>query len=125
MGTGQRRNNYVVKEAAKALNNMKYEISQELNIDTSPIVGDYWGYMTSRDCGAVGGHMVKRMIEAAEQSIAEQALVNVQAGFKAGLQSSPGFGQSASFGQAGSYGQQPDKVPTNPSLNLNNLDKIY
>ncbi|TCL70823.1 small acid-soluble spore protein alpha/beta type [Hydrogenispora ethanolica] len=112
MGTGQKRNSLVVKEAANALHNMKYEISKELNIDTTPIVGDYWGYMTSRDCGAVGGHMVKRMIEAAERSIAEQAFSNVQSGFKAGL-------------QAGGFQQQQDKVPSNPSLNLNSLDKIY
>ena len=110
MGTGQKRNNLVVKEAANALHSMKYEISKELNIDTTPIVGDYWGHMTSRDCGAVGGHMVKRMIEAAERSIAEQALVNVKAGFNAGLQSN--------------FGQQ-DKVQQNPSLNLNSIDKIY
>lgn len=112
MGSGQRRNSYVVKEAANALHNMKYEISKQLNIDTSPIVGDYWGYMTSRDCGAVGGHMVKTMIEAAERSIAEQAVANVQAGFKVGLQTS------------GSQNQQ-DKVPPNPSLNLNSIDRIY
>ena len=112
MGTGQKRNSYVVKEASNALRNMKYEVSKELNIDTSPIVGDYWGYMTSRDCGAVGGHMVKRMIEAAERSIAEQALTNVQAGFKAGMQTS------------GTQYQQ-DKVQQNPSLNLNSLDKLY
>jgi len=112
MGTGQKRNNYVVKEASNALHNMKYEVSKELNIDTTPIVGDYWGYMTSRDCGAVGGHMVKRMIEAAERSIAEQALTNVQTGFKAGLQSS------------GAQNQQ-DKVQQNPSLNLNSIDKLY
>jgi hypothetical protein len=112
MGTGQKSNNLVVKEAANALNNMKYEISKELNIDTSPIVGDYWGYMTSRDCGAVGGHMVKRMIEAAERSIAEQAIVNVQTGFKAGLQT------QATQGTQG-------KVQQNPSLNLSSLDKLY
>jgi hypothetical protein len=115
MGTGQKRNNYVVQAAANALQNFKYEISKELNIDTSPIVGDYWGYMTSRDCGAVGGNMVRRMIEAAERSIAEQALTNVQAGFKAGLQTS-GFSQSQN---------QPDKVQTTNNLNLNNLDKMY
>ncbi|MCL6590968.1 MAG: alpha/beta-type small acid-soluble spore protein [Firmicutes bacterium] len=113
MGTGQKRNNYVVQAAANALHNFKYEISKELNIDTSPIVGDYWGYMTSRDCGAVGGNMVRRMIEAAERSIAEQALTNVQAGFKAGLQAS-GMSQN-----------QQDKVPTINNLNLNNLDKTF
>lgn len=113
MGSGQRKNNYVVAAAANALHNMKYEISKELNIDTTPIVGDYWGYMTSRDCGAVGGQMVKTMIEAAERSIADQALANVQSGFKSGLQSS--F-QSQN---------QSEKVQPNPSLNLNSLDRIY
>lgn len=108
MATGQKRNNYVVQQAAQALQNFKYEVSKELNIDTTPIVGDYWGYMTARDCGAVGGHMVKRMIEAAERSLSEQALATVQSGFKAGLQAN-----------------QQDKVQTTSNLNLNNLDKMY
>ena len=41
--------------------------------------------MTARDCGAIGGHMVKRMIEAAERTLAQQTAQNVQAGFRAGL----------------------------------------
>ena len=56
------------------------------NIDTSKIVGGYWGWMPSRDTGAVGGHMVKRMIEAAERSLIEQSAANVKAGFTTGLQ---------------------------------------
>ena len=40
--------------------------------------------MTARDCGAIGGHMVKRMIEAAERTLAQQTAQNVQAGFRAG-----------------------------------------
>jgi len=66
--------------------------------------------MTARDCGAVGGHMVKRMIEAAERSLSEQALATVQSGFKAGLQTGA---------------NQPDKVQPTSNLNLNNLDKMY
>jgi len=114
MGTGQKKNNLVVKEAAQALQNLKYEVSKELNIDTTPIVGDYWGYMTSRDCGAVGGHMVKRMIEAAERAISEQALANVKSGFQASLNNTNM-----------SYGQPDKQVQTNPSLNLNSLDQMY
>ena len=30
----------------------------------------YWGDLPARQCGAVGGHMVRRMIEMAEQSLA-------------------------------------------------------
>ena len=70
--------------------------------------GDYWGHMTARDCGAVGGHMVKRMIEAAERTLSQQAVANVQAGFRAGVAS-----------QEGTQNQP------NPNLSLNNLDQYY
>ncbi|NLY91197.1 MAG: alpha/beta-type small acid-soluble spore protein [Firmicutes bacterium] len=110
MAAGQKRNTLVYAQAKKALDQMKYEISKELNIDTSPIQGDYWGYMTARDCGAVGGHMVKRMIEAAERTLSQQAVANVQAGFRAGLAS-----QQASNNQN----------VTNPNLNLNTIDQYY
>jgi hypothetical protein len=111
MAAGQKSNRLVYAQAKKALDQMKYEISKELNIDTSPIQGDYWGYMTARDCGAVGGNMVKRMIQAAEQTLSQQAVANVQAGFRAGMTS-----------------QQPQQKQTtnpNPNLNLNNLDQYY
>ncbi|HBL35612.1 MAG TPA: hypothetical protein DDZ55_02260 [Firmicutes bacterium] len=109
MAAGQKRNVLVYAQAKKALDQMKYEISKELNIDTSPIQGDYWGNMTARDCGAVGGHMVKRMIEAAERTLSQQAVANVQAGFQAGMASQ----------------QQVNQNVTNPNLNLNTLDQHY
>lgn len=80
------RNVPVVVEARQALKKFRDEIAKELNIDTSKIVGDYWGWMPTRDAGAVGGHMVRRMIEAAERSLIEQSVANVRAGFAAGLQ---------------------------------------
>lgn len=113
MGTGQRSNSYLVKQASNALHNMKYEIAKDLNssqiIDTSAIQGDYWGYMTSKDCGHVGGQMVKNMIDAAERSLADQALANVQAGFNASL----------------GMQKQQDTVKNNTNLNLGSLDKFY
>jgi len=109
MAAGQKTNELVYAQAKKALDQMKYEISQELNIDTSPIQGDYWGYMTARDCGAVGGHMVKRMIEAAERTLSQQTAQNVQAGFRAGI---------------AAQNQQNQPNP-NPNLNLNNLNQQY
>lgn len=105
MAAGQKRNTLVYAQAKKALDQMKYEISRELNIDTSPIQGDYWGYMTARDCGAIGGHMVKRMIEAAERTLSQQTAQNVQAGFRAGLAA--------------------QEQQSNPNLNLNNLNQQY
>ncbi|NPV54998.1 MAG: alpha/beta-type small acid-soluble spore protein [Firmicutes bacterium] len=80
-----RRNRAVVTGARPALEQFKYEIANELNIPTNLIQGDYWGNLSAKDCGAVGGHMVRRMIEAAEQSLAEQAAQSVKAGFQAGL----------------------------------------
>lgn len=85
MGTGQKSNTPMVQQAYKALDQFKYEIANELGIDQNQIYGGYWGNLTSRDCGAVGGHMVRRMIEAAERSLAEQTLAGVKAGFQAGF----------------------------------------
>lgn len=50
------RNN--VSQTRKKLNNWKYEIAKELNVPFS----DYNGHLTSRQCGSVGGEMVKRMV---------------------------------------------------------------
>jgi len=85
-GSGSR-NTPVVLEARQSLRKFRDEVANELNIDTSKITGGYWGYMTTRDTGAVGGHMVKRMIEAAERSLIEQSAANISAGFNTGLQS--------------------------------------
>ncbi|HHZ19394.1 MAG TPA: alpha/beta-type small acid-soluble spore protein [Firmicutes bacterium] len=82
MGTGQKRNSYVVKEAGAAMDKFKWEIANELNIDLSPVQGGYWGYMTTRDTGSIGGHMVRRMIEAAEASLAQQAANQVSSAFR-------------------------------------------
>ena len=82
MGSGQKRNTLMVKEAYQALEQFKYEVARELNINTQPIQGDYWGYMTARDCGAVGGHMVRKMIEAAQRSLADQAAFQASSAFQ-------------------------------------------
>ncbi|NLW55503.1 MAG: alpha/beta-type small acid-soluble spore protein [Firmicutes bacterium] len=98
MGTGQRSNTLMVKEAAQAMEKFKYEVANELNINTQPIQGDYWGYMTARDCGAVGGHMVKRMIEAAQRSLAEQAALQASSAFQQTMNQPVGQNQSQSPG---------------------------
>ncbi len=108
MGTGQKSNSLLVKEASNAMNRFKYEIANELNIDTSKIQGGYWGYMVSRDTGSIGGNMVRRMIEAAERSLAEQTIADVKAGFQAGLQnqsSTQNFNMNSSSYQNNQYKQ--------------------
>jgi len=58
-----------VPEAKGALNQMKYEIAQELGVNLKQ---GYNGDLTSREAGYVGGYMVKRLVEQAEQQMAGQ-----------------------------------------------------
>lgn len=60
----------VVPEAHKALDNMKYEIASELGVPVQQGSEDYWGNISSRDCGRVGGGMVRRLIQQAENQLA-------------------------------------------------------
>jgi len=62
-------NRHVVAEAYKAMNRFKYEMANEVGI-ANQVKDGYWGYISSRDCGSVGGQMVKRMIEAQERQLA-------------------------------------------------------
>ncbi|NLM69284.1 MAG: alpha/beta-type small acid-soluble spore protein [Firmicutes bacterium] len=74
-------NKKVIPGALQALDQFKYEVASELGINPEYKSG-YWGNISSRECGAVGGHMVRRMIAAAEQSLAGQgAQTNFRAGF--------------------------------------------
>lgn len=57
------KNNIEVPEAKKALNNMKNEIASELGIDLKS------ENLTARQAGSVGGQIVKRLIEKAEQNM--------------------------------------------------------
>ena len=59
------RNRVVVPEAKNALNNMKYEIANELGINLKQ---GYNGDLTSKQVGSVGGEMVKRLINQARGS---------------------------------------------------------
>ncbi|MCL6458565.1 MAG: alpha/beta-type small acid-soluble spore protein [Gorillibacterium sp.] len=70
MGAGQSRssNTLVVQQASKALDQLKYEVAQELGIQV-PQDG-YYGYMATRDTGAIGGHITRRLVEIAEQQLA-------------------------------------------------------
>jgi len=72
MGVGQKTNKLVVPQAQQAMYQFKYEMANEIGV-SNQIQGGYWGHISSRDCGAVGGNMVKRMIEAYEQSLAGKA----------------------------------------------------
>ena len=59
-------NRLVVPEAHEAMNKFKMEAANEVGVDLKE---GYNGHLTSREAGSVGGQMVKKMIEAYENSI--------------------------------------------------------
>lgn len=59
-------NNHVVPEAKEAMNRFKMEAANEVGVNLKQ---GYNGNLTSREAGSVGGQMVKKMIEAYENSI--------------------------------------------------------
>ena len=69
MANNSNGNQINVPQAKDALNNMKYEIARELGVNLK--LG-YKGDLNPREAGYVGGYMVKRLIEHAEQQMAGQ-----------------------------------------------------
>lgn len=61
------KNQKAVPEAKNALRQFKYETANEIGVSIPE--NDYWGDMTSRECGSVGGHMVRKLIEMAENQL--------------------------------------------------------
>ena len=59
-------NRISVPEAKAALNNMKYEIANELGVNLKQ---GYNGDLSSREAGYIGGYMVKKMIEDYEKQM--------------------------------------------------------
>lgn len=68
MANGQRRNVPVVPQAMRALDQLKYEVAQELGI--TPPASGYWGTMTTRDTGVIGGNITRKLVALAEQQLA-------------------------------------------------------
>lgn len=83
-------NRKMVPQCQQALDQMKYEIAAELglpvggglatfgNVEFASELGslpaasiqeDYWGHIASRDTGAVGGTITKRLVQQAEQTL--------------------------------------------------------
>ena len=58
-----------VPESKQALNNMKYEVAQEMGVNLKQ---GYNGDLTAKENGTVGGNMVKKMIENYEKRAAGQ-----------------------------------------------------
>lgn len=56
----------LIPEAREGLNKFKMEIANEVGV---PLKDGYNGDLTTRQCGLVGGNMVKKMIEAYEKTL--------------------------------------------------------
>ena len=56
----------VVPEAKEALNKFKYEVSNEVGVNLKQ---GYNGDLSSRDAGRIGGQMVKKLIQQAENQM--------------------------------------------------------
>ncbi len=59
-------NKKVVPEAQDSLDKFKYEVAAEVGVD---LKNGYNGNMSSKDAGKIGGNMVRKMIEKAENSM--------------------------------------------------------
>ena len=59
-------NRKVVPEARQSLRKFKFEVANEIGV---PLKQGYNGDLTSYQNGSVGGYMVKKMIERAEQDL--------------------------------------------------------
>lgn len=82
MGRGsynRSRGQHVVPSSYKAMDQFKYEIANELGLSNG-IQNGYWGNLSSRDCGAVGGEMVRRMIALAEQQLTQAGTIPATTG---------------------------------------------
>jgi len=62
----QNSNIKAVPEAKDALNRFKYEVAQEVGVT---LKDGYNGNLSSRDAGRIGGNMVRKMIQQAENSM--------------------------------------------------------
>lgn len=71
MARRRRRRRSLVPGAEQVLDRFKYEVASELGIQNQ-IQNQGWENMTTREVGQVGGQMVKRMLQEAEQSLTGQ-----------------------------------------------------
>ena len=62
-------NRKLVPEAMNALDKFKYEVASEVGVT---LKDGYNGNISARDAGRIGGNMVRKMIQQAENSMANK-----------------------------------------------------
>lgn len=68
MANDRNRNKLLVPQCAQALEQLKFEVAQELGIQF-PKDG-YYGDLLTKDAGRIGGNITRRLIQMAEQQLA-------------------------------------------------------
>ena len=66
MANSSNSNRKLVPEAMEALDRFKYEVANEVGVT---LKDGYNGNLSSRDAGRIGGNMVKKMIQQAENNM--------------------------------------------------------
>ncbi len=66
MASSNNSNKSVVPEAKEALNKFKYEVASEVGVNLKQ---GYNGDLSSRDAGRIGGQMVRKLIQQAENQM--------------------------------------------------------
>jgi hypothetical protein len=69
------RNKPEIPESEKQLDALKWEVAEELHLDDD-IQEKGFENMTTREVGQIGGNMVKKMVEYAEEQMAHGADIN-------------------------------------------------
>ena len=77
------RNQLVYPQAREVMEKFKFEVANEIGL-YNQIQSVGWGNMTSRECGAVGGSMTKKMVELAQQQLANDPNLTPQLANSAG-----------------------------------------
>ncbi|RJE88902.1 alpha/beta-type small acid-soluble spore protein [Paenibacillus sp. 1011MAR3C5] len=67
MSSRNRSNQLIVPQANQALQQMKLEAAQELGVQI-PADG-YYGNVSTRDAGSLGGYITKKLVQIAEQQL--------------------------------------------------------
>ena len=62
-------NSKVVPEARESLEKFKYEVANEVGVN---LKNGYNGNISARDAGKIGGNMVRKLIEQAENQMANK-----------------------------------------------------
>ena len=66
MANSNNSNKKLVPEAMDSLEKFKYEVANEVGVN---LKNGYNGNISARDAGKIGGNMVKKMIQQAENSM--------------------------------------------------------